>query len=92
MFLKLLVRPLSAGRYDKFRTFYHRLYHTESINSTINEPVPGVSISQIKQSLKQKQITTVEGHACIIIECPICDFEKLKKAKIYINKTTGKEL
>ncbi|CAL1680357.1 unnamed protein product [Lasius platythorax] len=89
MFLKLLMRPLSAGRCDKFRIFYHRLYQTDSISSTINEPVPGVSISQIKQSLKQKQITTVEGHACIIIECPICDFEKLKKAKIYINKTTG---
>lgn len=92
MSLKLLMRLLSAGRCDKFRTFYYRLYQTDSISSSIiNEPVPGVSISQIKQSLKQKQIITVEGHACIIIECPICDFEKLKKAKIYINKTTGKK-
>ncbi|XP_072742710.1 mitochondrial DNA helicase isoform X2 [Anoplolepis gracilipes] len=85
MSLKLL-RSLNAKRYNKFWILYHRLYQTDN---TINELVPGVSISQIKQSLKQKQISTVEGHACIVIECLICDFEKLKKAKIYINKTTG---
>jgi len=91
MSLKLLMRSLNAKKCDKFRSFYHRLYQTDSTSSTINEAVPGFSISQIKQSLRQKQITTVEGHACIVIECPICDFEKLKKAKIYINKTTGKK-
>lgn len=91
MSLKLLMRSLSAKKCDKFRTFYHRLYQTDNTSSTINEAVPGFSISQIKQSLRQKQITTVEGQACIVIECPICDFEKLKKAKIYINKTTGKK-
>lgn len=90
MSLKLLMRSLSAGSCDKFRTFYHRLYQTDSTSSTISEAVPGFSISQIKQILRQKQITTVEGHACVVIECPICDFEK-KKAKIYINKTTGKK-
>lgn len=91
MSLKLLMCSLSAGSCNKFRIFYHRLYQTDSTGNTINEAVPGISISQIKQILRQKQITTVEGHACIVIECPICDFEKIKKAKIYINKTTGKK-
>lgn len=88
MSLKLLVRSLTAKRYDKFRLFYHNLYAT---NSDIVNNVPGISLFQIKQSLKQKHIVTIEGHACIIIECPICDSEKSKKSKIYINKTTGKE-
>lgn len=84
-----LVCSLTVKRYDKFWMLYHRLYATNS--STINNSIPGVSLSQIKQILKQKHIVTVEGHTCIIIECPICDSEKSKKSKIYINKTTGKE-
>ncbi|TGZ54504.1 mitochondrial DNA helicase [Temnothorax longispinosus] len=87
MSLKLLVRSLTIEKYDKFLMFYRRLYVTN--RSTINDPIPGVSLFQIKHSLKQKHIVTVEGHACIIVECPICDSEKSKKSKIYINKTTG---
>jgi len=82
------MRFLSVGKHDKFWMFYRRLYSTDS---AINDPIPGVSLFQIKQILKQKHIVIVEGHACIVIECPICDPEKSKKAKIYINKTTGKE-
>lgn len=89
MSLKLLVRSLTAGRYDKFRMFYRRLYATGNI---VNDLVSGISLFQIKQILKQRHIVAIEGHACIIIECPICDYEKSKKAKIYINKTTGKEI
>lgn len=88
MSLKLLMRSLTAERYDKFCMFYRRLYST---SNAINESMPGVSLFQIKQILKQKHIAIVEGHACILIECPICDSEKSKKAKVYINKTTGKE-
>jgi len=83
------MRFLSVEKYDKFWMFYRRLYSTDS--SVINDPIPGVSLFQIKQILKQKHIVIVEGHACIVVECPICDPEKSKKAKIYINKTTGKE-
>lgn len=89
MLLKLLMRSLTVGRHDKFWMIYRRLYSTDS--STMNDPIPGISLSQIKQFLKQKHIVTVEGNACIAIECPICDSERSKKAKIYINKTTGKE-
>lgn len=88
MSLKLLVRSLSVIKYNKSRMFYRCLYTTK--NSTINDPISGISLFQIKQILKQNHIVTVEGHACIIIECPICDSEKFKKSKIYINKTTGK--
>ncbi|XP_011877477.1 PREDICTED: twinkle protein, mitochondrial [Vollenhovia emeryi] len=86
MSLKLLVRSFAADSY-KFRMFSRRLHVANS--GTINDPIPGVSLFQVKQILKQKHIVTVEGHACIIIDCPICDSEKSKKSKIYINKTTG---
>lgn len=89
MSLKLLMRSLTVRRYDKFRMFYRRSYAT---TSTVNDLVPGISLFQIKQILKQRHIVTIEGHACIIIDCPICDYEKSKKSKIYINKTTGKEI
>lgn len=87
MFSKLLMRSLNVERHIKFRMFCHYLYQNN--RSTINESIPGVSVSQIKQVLKQKNITIVEGHGCLVIECPICNSEKLKKAKIYVNKTTG---
>ncbi|XP_011333970.1 twinkle protein, mitochondrial isoform X2 [Ooceraea biroi] len=86
MSLKLLMRPLIGGRCLRFR-MYCRLYQHDS--SIINDPVPGISLYQIKQTLKQRQIATVEGHACITIECPICESEKSKKSKVFINKTTG---
>lgn len=84
---KLLIHTLCVRRRITFLTFY-RLYQND--NRMINDPIPGLSISHIRQTLKQKQITSIEGYACITIECPICDFEKSKKARIYINKTTGK--
>ncbi|XP_012532524.1 twinkle protein, mitochondrial isoform X2 [Monomorium pharaonis] len=86
MFLKLLMRSLAAERHDKFWMLYRHLYST---NNAMNDLIPGISLFQIKQFLKQKYIATVEGHTCIIIECPICDSEKSIKAKVYINKTTG---
>jgi len=60
-------------------------------SSIINDTISAIPLYQIKQTLKQRQISIIEGHACIIIECPICDSEKSKKPKIYINKTTGKK-
>lgn len=89
MFLKLLM-PLKIEKHIKFKTFCRYLYQNTS--NTINESIPGVSISQIKQVLKQRNFTIVEGHGCLIVECSICNSEKLKKAKIYINKTTGNKL
>lgn len=87
MSLKLLIRSLSKGRRLKFQVSFHRLYQHDS--NLINEPIPGISLHDIKQTLKQRQIAIVEGHACIIIECPVCETEKSRKAKVYINKTTG---
>lgn len=90
MSLKLLMRSLTVEGRDRFRMVYRRLYST--VSNVMNEPVPGVSLFQIKQILKQKHIATIEGHACIITEynhCPICDCDKPKRTKIYINKTTG---
>ncbi|XP_014487040.1 PREDICTED: twinkle protein, mitochondrial isoform X2 [Dinoponera quadriceps] len=87
MFLKSLIRPLCMKRCIKLRTHY-RCFHKIDSNVT-NDLVSGVSISQVKQILKQRQITSIEGHTCIVIDCPMCDIEKSKRAKIYINKTTG---
>lgn len=90
MFSKLRMHFLHTKRCVMFRTAYRCLHQNES--SAINDAIPGVSISHIKQILKQKQITSVEGYACISIECAICDSEKSKRAKIYVNKTTGKSI
>lgn len=89
MSLKLLVRSLTPERHDKFWMFYRRLYSNDS--GIINDPVSRISLFHIKQVLKQKNINTIDGHACLVTECPICNSEKSKKANIYINKTTGKE-
>ncbi|KYQ48786.1 Twinkle protein, mitochondrial [Trachymyrmex zeteki] len=67
--------------------FYRRLYSNDS--GIINDPVSRISLFHIKQVLKQKNINTIDGHACLVTECPICNSEKSKKANIYINKTTG---
>ncbi|KAG5308048.1 PEO1 protein, partial [Acromyrmex insinuator] len=87
MFLKLLMRSVTPERSDRFWMFYRRLYSNDS--GIINYPVLGISLLHIKQVLKQKNINTIDGHACLVTECPICDYEKSKKANIYINKTTG---
>ncbi|XP_032689722.1 twinkle protein, mitochondrial isoform X2 [Odontomachus brunneus] len=82
-----LIRPLCMGKCIKFRILYRYFY---KINDNMkSDLVPGVPISQVQEILRQRHITGIEGHACIAINCPICDTEKSKKAKIYINKTTG---
>lgn len=87
MFSKFLIRPLCMGRRIKFRILYRYFYN---INDNVkSDLVPGVPISQVQEILRQKHITNIEGHACIAINCTTCDTEKSKKAKIYINKTTG---
>jgi hypothetical protein len=83
------MRLLSKGRCLKFQVPHRYVYQGD--NSIINDTVSAISLHQIKQTLKQRQIATIEGHACIMIECPICEPEKSKKPKIYINKTTGKK-
>lgn len=87
MFWKSLVRLLCIEKCLKFETPY-RCFHKID-NNVINDLVPGISISQIKQILRQVQISNIEGHACVIIDCSLCDTAKSKKGKIYINKTTG---
>lgn len=87
MSVKLVMRFWSARKLVKFQTCYRNLHQNDS--NIINDQISGVTLSQIKQTLKLKRITTIEGHACISIECSICDSEKSNKAKIYINKTTG---
>jgi len=89
MFLKISMRSLNKGQCLKFQVPCRYVYQQD--NSIIHDTTPRSLLYQIKQTLKQKQIATIEGHACIMIECPICESEKSKKPKIYINKTTGKK-
>ncbi|XP_054012924.1 mitochondrial DNA helicase isoform X1 [Hylaeus anthracinus] len=56
--------------------------HTDT-NSVLN-----ISVSHLKQLFKQKCLSVVDGHVCLIADCPICNNEK-KDAKLYVNKTTG---
>ncbi|XP_063986389.1 mitochondrial DNA helicase isoform X2 [Diachasmimorpha longicaudata] len=57
-----------------------------------NEVTPGLSPAssgRIKTTLRQYNVNFQEGHACIVINCPICDSYKHHDTKLYINKTTG---
>ena len=62
--------------------------HVRNMSSDTIEDIPTISPSEIKKTLKNKNISFEEGHACFQAPCPMC----LKKtsSKIYINKTTGK--
>lgn len=52
-----------------------------------------VSLTTIKRSLKSQQIKLEDGHACLIVDCPMCGPHdpqtKTKVPRLYINKTTG---
>ncbi|XP_024946608.1 twinkle protein, mitochondrial isoform X2 [Cephus cinctus] len=61
-----------------------RYFHGEP-----NEATPGVSVIQVKRTLKSFNVNFLEGHACIITACPVCETDKKKDSKVYINKTTG---
>lgn len=48
-----------------------------------------ISFVQMKKILKQSNISFQEGHACITTDCPLCQSDKRKESKVYVNKTTG---
>ncbi|KAK0180698.1 hypothetical protein PV327_003055 [Microctonus hyperodae] len=54
-----------------------------------NVITPSASISQIKKTLRQRNVNFLDGHSCIAFNCPICNDDKLKERKLYLNKATG---
>ena len=81
MLLNYTFRKLNNFNYSISKL--KRLYHN------INDDVPMVNISLIKQTLKSKNLPFQEGHACIFSYSKICEDTKHKDCKIYINKVTG---
>lgn len=50
----------------------------------------GVSLVQIKKTIKSVGFNYLDGHACITADCPVCNIVKRKEQpKVFINKTTG---
>ncbi|KAI4488631.1 hypothetical protein M0802_011447 [Mischocyttarus mexicanus] len=84
MFIKLLSRFFWKKKCEKLH-FTNRPYHIDQSDQMSN-----VSLIGIKRILRQNRIAYLEGHACISVDCPICEMNKCTKgSKIYINKTTG---
>lgn len=80
---KLLLRI--CARKKQYVTHYTKhCLHTKTEESEMLT----VSVSHLKQLLKQQCSNVVEGYTCIITDCPVCTNTK-KKSKLYINKTTG---
>ncbi|XP_046824323.1 mitochondrial DNA helicase isoform X1 [Vespa crabro] len=84
MLVRLLSRYILKKKCIK-SYFMSYCYHTNQ-----NDLLPNISLIGIKKILRENNITFLEGHACININCPICETNKCtKNRKIYINKTTG---
>lgn len=85
----MLVRLLSRYILKKKCIKSHFMKHCYHIDHS--DLVTNISLIGIKKILRQNNIAFLEGHACISINCPICETNKCtKNPKIYINKTTGK--
>ncbi|XP_015127160.1 twinkle protein, mitochondrial isoform X2 [Diachasma alloeum] len=86
MLLKFVIRCCRKYQRDfkwKYRTEF-RSFHNE-----VSSGLSPASSGSIKTTLRQHNVNFQEGHACIVINCPICDSGKQNDAKLYINKTTG---
>lgn len=85
----MLVKLLSRYIFKKKSLKSHFMSHCYHIDH--NDLVTNISLIGIKRILRQNNIAFLEGHACISMNCPICETNKcIKNSKIYINKTTGK--
>lgn len=84
MFTRLMVKRIVRRlKHEKINDFSKpRFYHSI-------EDLGAISSVQIKKTLKQLNISYQDGHACILTDCPLCEAEKCKDSKVYINKTTG---
>ena len=66
--------------------FIHRVtyFNRRGFHSDIDD-ISTVSLVEIKRALKASSVSFLEGHTCLLADCPLCE----NKSKIYINKTTG---
>ncbi|XP_011315121.1 twinkle protein, mitochondrial [Fopius arisanus] len=86
MLLKLVRRCcVTHQRYFKWK---HRVKFRDFHNE-VNAGLSSTSSGSIRTILRQNNVNFQEGHACIVINCPICGYCKQNDAKLYINKTTG---
>lgn len=84
----MLIKLLSRYIFKKKSVKSHFMSHCYHIDH--NDLVANISLIGIKRILRQNNIAFLEGHACISMNCPICETNKcIKSPKIYINKTTG---
>lgn len=88
MFMRTLLKCCSMQpRKLKQSWILIQYYHDKT-----NMVIPSASISQIKKILRQRNVNFLDGHSCIAFSCPICNDQKLKERKIFLNKATGKFL
>ncbi|KAK0177236.1 hypothetical protein PV328_001312 [Microctonus aethiopoides] len=85
MFMRTLLKCcLMQPRKLKQSLILIKYYHDKT-----NMIIPSASISQIKKILRQRNVNFLDGHSCIAFNCPICNDQKLKERKIFLNKATG---
>lgn len=65
----------------KFKFIY---FDRKFMHNTLDD-VPTISLTEMKRNLKSSNISFLEGHTCLLADCPLCG----NKSKLYINKTTG---
>lgn len=83
MFFKLLVYTCTRRKKQPIGSFVSKYFHIDS-NQTFN-----LSATRLKHFFKQRCLHVIDGHTCVIADCPICVSVKTG-AKLYVNKTTGK--
>ncbi|XP_076286895.1 mitochondrial DNA helicase isoform X2 [Lasioglossum baleicum] len=84
MFLTLLVRAhIRKGKHQAKSFIRKQYFHGDHSKSTFN-----MSYSNLKQFFKERSVPIVDGHTCIMLDCPICNNVR-KSPKLYVNKTTG---
>lgn len=85
MIFKTVLRSCTIHQRKLTQTWVRRRkFHNNCMN------LPATSIGHIKGFLRQRNVNIQEGHACISLNCPICNVAKTNEFKVFVNKATGK--
>ena len=87
MFVVLVRRGLIQFRIQFLsnKSKFKKIYSNRRFFHDAVDDVSAVSLVEIKRVLKASNVSFLEGHTCLLADCPLCE----NKSKNYINKTTG---
>ncbi|XP_046996936.1 mitochondrial DNA helicase [Schistocerca americana] len=79
------IRPITNPRVENCGNARH--YNAVNVEET-----RAVTVTDIKKTLRNHNLTFEDGHACISVKCPVCIYLQEpdnNTGRAYINKTTG---